>query len=145
MYLTSSSDGADLLSAKAMQTIEAAQVAELMTLNVHVERPHETVPGVTIGELGGPLYELVKLIAVTLNETGERLVRMGYPNLGSFVAEALKGSGKAGSGSDGNVGLGIVLERVRFHTPFLLYNLCLMTKCLDSLSVLSPRFKIWQQ
>jgi hypothetical protein len=115
LYLTSSSNGADLLSAKAMQTIEAASVAELMRLNVHVERPHESIAGVTIGELGGPLYEFVKLITATLNETGERLVEMDYPSLGSFVAEALKESAKAKSNSDNNTMLEVVLERVRFQ------------------------------
>lgn len=114
LYLTSSSDGVDLLSARAMQAIEATKVAELMSLNVHVEQPHESIPGITIGKLGGPLYDLVKLIAATLNETGECLVRMGYPNLGTFVAEALKESVKAEPLSDGNAMLEVVLERVRF-------------------------------
>lgn len=116
LYLTSSGDGMDLLSAKAIQAIEATRVAELMRLNVHVERQHESIPGVIVGELGGPLYELVKLITATLNETGERLVQMGYPSLGSFVAEALNESAKAKSNSNGNVGLEVVLERVRFRT-----------------------------
>ena len=82
---------------------------------MHVERPHESIQGLTIGELGGPLYELVRLITATLNETGERLLQMGYPNLGSFVAEALKESAKADSDSDGNAMLEVVLERVRFR------------------------------
>jgi hypothetical protein len=115
LYLTSSGDGTDLLSAKAIQAIEATRVAELMRLNVHVERQHESIPGVIVGELGGPLYELVKLITATLNETGERLVQMGYPSLGSFVAEALNESAKAKSNFNGNAGLEVVLERVRFR------------------------------
>lgn len=112
LYLASSSDATDLLSAKAIQDIEVSRVVELMRLNVHVERPHESIPGVVIGELGGPLYELVKLITATLNETGERLVQLGYPSLGSFVAETLKASAKA----SGNGRLEAVLERVRSHT-----------------------------
>jgi hypothetical protein len=113
LYLASSSDGVDLLSAKAIQAIETMKVAELMNLNVHVEQPHESIPGITIGKLGGPLYDLVKLITATLNETGECLIRMGYPNLGSFVAEALKESAKAEPVHDGNAMLEVVLERVR--------------------------------
>lgn len=89
LFITSSS-GDDLLSARGMQSISMAQVAELMGVNLHVERPHETLPGVTVGELGGPLYELVMLITRVLNETGAILVNNGYINLGSFVLEALK-------------------------------------------------------
>ena len=117
LYLASSSDGIDFLSAKAIQDIEAPKVAELMRLDVHVERPHESIPGVLIGELGGPLYELVKLITTTLNETGERLVQMGYPSLGSFVAESLKEGAKTRV-SDDNARLEVVLECVRSHTLY---------------------------
>lgn len=90
------------------------KVAELMGVSVHVERPHETIPGVTVGELGGPMYELVKLVSGTLNETGELLVRMGYPDMGSFVLEALKDGEKAGSGEHKNAEVDAILERVGF-------------------------------
>ncbi|KAF7782453.1 hypothetical protein Agabi119p4_1829 [Agaricus bisporus var. burnettii] len=96
LFITSSS-GDDLLSASGMQSISMAQVAELMGVNLHVERPHETLPGVTVGELGGPLYELVMLITRVLNETGAILVNGGYINLGSFVLEALKEGAKTES------------------------------------------------
>lgn len=112
LYITSSSNGEDLLSAKGIQVIEATHVAELMRLNVHVERTHESIPGVSIGELGGPLYEFVSLITATLNKTGERLVQMGYSSLGGFVAEALKESSKAKPDSDENARLEVVLERL---------------------------------
>ncbi|EPQ57558.1 hypothetical protein GLOTRDRAFT_38685 [Gloeophyllum trabeum ATCC 11539] len=87
MYLDSD---ADLLSARAMQSVGEGKVAELMGLSVHTERNHESIPGVTVGELGGPAYELVKLVTETLNSTGEALVSGGYPDLGAFVVEALK-------------------------------------------------------
>lgn len=95
-----------------MQTIANAKVAELIGVNVHVERPHETIAGLTIGELGGPMHELVQLITTALNETGKILVNMGYPNLGSFVAESLKEGAKARSSSDPTAELDAVLERV---------------------------------
>ncbi|KAL0580322.1 hypothetical protein V5O48_001659 [Marasmius crinis-equi] len=57
---------------------------------MYVEKPHSTIPGVTVGELGGPLYELVKLITGVLKETGKILLDSGYPDLGTFVAESLK-------------------------------------------------------
>lgn len=84
------------------------QVAQHMGVTVHVERPHESIPGVTVGELGGPIYEVVKLISSTLTETGQILDASGYSELGSLVLESLKEGGKAGV----NASLGIVLERV---------------------------------
>jgi len=112
LYLSSSVGNDDLFSAKGMQAIDDAKVAELMRVNVHVERPHETIPGVTVGELGGPMHELVKLIVGTLNEAGEALDNMGYPDLGSFVVEALKEGEKARSDSNVDAQIDVLLERV---------------------------------
>jgi hypothetical protein len=86
------------LSARGKQNISETRVAELMRVNVHTERPHETLQHVTIGELRGPTYDLVKLVTRVLNETGGILVNMGYPDLGMFVSEALKEGSKAPSG-----------------------------------------------
>ncbi|KAG6866612.1 hypothetical protein C0991_000722 [Blastosporella zonata] len=110
LYLSSSIDG-DLLSAKGIAAIDVAKVAELMGVNVHVERPHDTITGLTVGHLGGPMFELVNLVTGVLNETGNVLVNMGYPNLGAFVAEALKEGAKAHS-PDGVQELDTVLERL---------------------------------
>jgi hypothetical protein len=96
-----------------MQDIQEQKVAELMRVSMHVERPHESIPGVTVGELGGPMHELVKLITGTLNETGLILVRAGYPDLGSFVLEALQESEKAKSKDKVGADVDIILERVR--------------------------------
>ena len=84
------------------------QVAEHMGVTIYVERPHETIPGLTVGELGGPIFEVVKLISSTLIETGQILDASGYSDLGSLVLESLKEGGKA----DIKASLGIVLERV---------------------------------
>lgn len=74
LYITSSVDEDDLLSARGMQNISEARVAELMRVNVHTEKPHETLQHVTIGELGGPMYDLVKLVTRVMNDTGGILV-----------------------------------------------------------------------
>ncbi|PPQ99705.1 hypothetical protein CVT24_009688 [Panaeolus cyanescens] len=106
----SSTDGSDLLSAKGMKSLSVAKIAELMGINLHVEKPHAQIPGVVVGELGGPLYELVKLITQVLNETGGILINSGYPNLGAFVAEALK---EAARGQSNNVAdVEIILEKL---------------------------------
>ncbi|KAH8828119.1 hypothetical protein DL96DRAFT_1463466 [Flagelloscypha sp. PMI_526] len=107
MYL----DDNDLLSAKGLAAMTELKVAELLQVNIHIEQPHESIPGIVVGQLGGPIYELVKLITQTLNETGKILVTSGYPSLGSFVAEALEQGKKKkdeGHGADADV----VLERL---------------------------------
>ncbi|KAK0437496.1 hypothetical protein EV421DRAFT_1892137 [Armillaria borealis] len=86
MYITDEG----LLTARGMQSADVGKVAELMRVNIHVEKPHESIPGVTVGELGGPMYELTTLITGVLNETGDILVGAGYPDLGTFVAQALE-------------------------------------------------------
>jgi len=109
LYITSSIEG-DFLSAQGLKTLDSAKIAEFMGVNLHVERPHENIPGVVVGELGGPLYDLVQLIVSVLNETGGILVNSGYANLGSFVVEALQQSGKV----QAEAAVEVVLERVRF-------------------------------
>jgi hypothetical protein len=119
LYLTSAAEtgGADPLSARGMAGISSQTVAELMGLSLHVERPHESIPGVTVGELGGPGFEVASLVAEAMNSTGKVLVDGGYPDLGSFVLEALKEGEKvrATKGSEGEIN--IVLERVRLSPP----------------------------
>ncbi|KAJ7350260.1 hypothetical protein DFH08DRAFT_860878 [Mycena albidolilacea] len=112
LYITSSVDEDDLLSARGIQNISEARVAELMRVNVHTEKPHETLQHVTIGELGGPMYDLVKLVCGVLNETGGILVNMGYPDLGMFVLEALKEGKKAISDGNNHADVEVVLERL---------------------------------
>ncbi|TFK54027.1 hypothetical protein OE88DRAFT_1654491 [Heliocybe sulcata] len=103
---------AELLSAKGMQGVEEGKVAELMGVRVHVERPHESIPGVTVGELGGPGYELVSIVAETMRSTGDALVGAGYPDLGTFVVEALKEGERAGKATGQAVDVEVVLERL---------------------------------
>jgi len=91
LYLSSTVE-ADCMSARGMVALDHQKVADLMGVlrHVHVEAPHESLPGVVVGELGGPIFELVQLITKILNETGQVLQSGGYPDLGTFLAEALK-------------------------------------------------------
>ncbi|KAF5370712.1 hypothetical protein D9758_002091 [Tetrapyrgos nigripes] len=120
MFISSSADEDDLLSAKGMQNIATGKIAELMGVSIHVEKPHESIPGVTVGELGGPLYQLVKLITGVLNQTGKLLTEAGYPDLGTFVAESLKeGARVKASSQKANADVETVLEKlVRFLPAF---------------------------
>jgi len=114
LYLTSTTDGeGDLLSAMGMQTLSEAKIAELLGVNLHTERQHEHIHGLTIGQVGGPGWELVQLLKTLLDDTGKVLVNGGYPNLGSFVAEALKeGARMENEKADPAVAADLVLERV---------------------------------
>ncbi|KAJ6593698.1 hypothetical protein B0H19DRAFT_1091630 [Mycena capillaripes] len=117
LYITSSADEDDLLSARGIQNISEGRVAELMRVNVHTEKPHETLQHVTIGELGGPMYDLVKLVTRVLNETGGILVNMGYPDLGMFVLEALKKGKKANSDRNSHADCEVILEQLVHAFP----------------------------
>lgn len=112
LYITSTSEG-DYLCAKGLRSLKVSKIAEFMNINLHIETPHESIPGVTVGKLGGPLYELVKLIEGVLNETGQILEDGGYRNLGQFVAETLNESqkGRTASGDDDAV-VDFILEKV---------------------------------
>ncbi|KAH9945699.1 hypothetical protein B0H21DRAFT_822904 [Amylocystis lapponica] len=92
LHISASTGEGDYLSARGMRAIKEPTIMDLMGVSgaVHVERAHESIPGVTVGELGGPIWDLVKLVTQTLNETGAVLTEAGYPDLGSFVLEAWK-------------------------------------------------------
>jgi hypothetical protein len=115
LYLSSATDGeGDLLSARGMQTLGEAKLAELLGVSLHTERQHDTIQGLTVGQIGGPGWELVQLLKTLLHETGKILVNGGYPNLGSFVAEALKeGERAAREKGDPTAAADVVLEQVR--------------------------------
>ena len=120
LYLSSTTDGeGDLLSAAGTQTLSEAKIAELLGVSLHTERQHEHIYGLTVGQVGGPGWELIQLVKTLLDETAKVLVNGGYPNLGSFVAEALKeGARVANEKGDPAIAADVVLERVRccqFH------------------------------
>jgi hypothetical protein len=109
MYIS----GEDMLTAKGMESIQAQFIAELMGIQTHVERAHESIPGLMVGELGGEGYQLVKMITEVLNETGKILVQTGYRDLGTFVAEALKEGEKAAkTRGEQTADVEVVLDRV---------------------------------
>lgn len=112
LYLSSSTGNGNLLSAKGMQTISEQQIADLMSVNLYIEQPHNEIPGVSINTLGGPLYDLVKLIAATLQETGKILEDLGDPDLGTFVVRSLREADAAKHGADPNAGVDAILSKL---------------------------------
>lgn len=122
IYISSDTEG-DLLSATGMQNIEAGKIAELMnvTNKIHQEKPHKDLPAVMVGELGGPIWEVVQFITKVLRETGDVLVKGGYPNLGAFVLEALKEGEKTrlqAAPTDVDPECDVILERVCYSFIF---------------------------
>jgi len=105
LYLSSTVE-VDYMSAKGMVALDHQKIADLMGVleHIHVEAPHKSLPGIVMGELGGPIFELVRIITKILNETGQELQNGGYPDLGTFLLEALK---KAKGDPD------VVLQQVR--------------------------------
>jgi hypothetical protein len=98
------------MGAHGMKVVSRARIAELMQLtnHIHTEKAHPSIPGLTIGELGGPLYEFVNQITSVLNETGTILLNRGYSSLGAFVLDALKKS----QNGEGLVDPEVVLDEV---------------------------------
>ncbi|KAL6308188.1 hypothetical protein BKA93DRAFT_603527 [Sparassis latifolia] len=116
LYISSSTGTGEgnYLSATGMRDIKEHTIADLMGVTdaLHVEHAHESVPAVTVGELGGPIWELVKLLTQALNETGTVLVNSGYPDLGSFVLEALNEGDKLKNSAESvNHECDVILER----------------------------------
>lgn len=115
LYITADSEG-DYLSAQGMQQVDSGKIAELMGVadKIHQEKDHASIPGLKIGELGGPIWEVVDLVTKVLKETGDVLVKGGYPNLGAFVLEAFKEGERVKGQQTGspNPECDIILERV---------------------------------
>lgn len=92
----SSSVGSSFLTAKGLASLEAGRVAELLGVSLHEEKPHETIPGLTVGTKGGEMYDAVMLIVEVCNDTGSRLLEASYPNLGAWIISTLKAAPQHG-------------------------------------------------
>lgn len=97
LYISGSSDGAEdrlvgspALTAKGMATLAEAKVVELLGVSVHEERPHESLPGVTVGIKGGEMNEAVQMIHNAITGVGNKLLQLNQPSLGSFIVHLLQ-------------------------------------------------------
>lgn len=100
LYITGSSEagsasaGSSFLTAQGLASLEVGRIAELMGVSLHEEKPHESIPGLTVGTKGGEMYDAVTLIVQVCNDTGTRLLQAGYPNLGAWTVETLNAAPK---------------------------------------------------
>ena len=81
--------GDDSLSARGLSKLTADEVAGIMGVSLFSEKPHDTLPGVTVGTKGGDVAEAVDLVVKACNETGKALTKLGQKSLGSLVLEIL--------------------------------------------------------
>lgn len=88
----SSDEETNILTSKGMTLATASTVASHMRLSIMVEKPHPTMPAITVGEQGGPLLPFVLRVVETLKEVGTVLRKGGYANMGMFLAEGIESS-----------------------------------------------------
>ncbi|GAA6042337.1 hypothetical protein JCM8097_003853 [Rhodosporidiobolus ruineniae] len=100
-YLSSAgevSSTPSLLTAAGMRAANIAQLAELMRMKTHTEKPHpELGSAVMVGEKDDEAFEILGLLEGVLRQTGEVLQREGKASLGEWVVAKLKQT-------DGDVG-----------------------------------------
>jgi hypothetical protein len=104
--------GDENLSAKGLKELKEQEVAGIMGVSLFSEKPHDTLPGVTVGVKGGLVAEAVGLIVKACNETGEILVREGYDSLGDLVVEILDEAENVVEEKDELAGCDHFVERV---------------------------------
>lgn len=109
MYIDSDSG---IMSARGWDQLTAPQIASLMNISLHQEKVHPTIPGLVVGELGGPLNELVEIVVTTLNEAGQVLIKGGYDDLGAFIVEALEDAKRTGSAQGTGPSPDVLVERL---------------------------------
>ncbi|WFD29090.1 hypothetical protein MSPP1_000095 [Malassezia sp. CBS 17886] len=88
LYLTPADDGVPPLSAKGLQGVRAASLAQILGVSTHTESQHPTLPFVTVGTVGGPLQEPLELLATMCNDAGKFLDAHGKKDLGTYVLDA---------------------------------------------------------
>lgn len=93
LYISSGDEdrvvGAASLTAKGLKALTEAKVVELMGVSVHEEKPHASLPGVTVGVRGGAMFDAVQLLLTTLQSVGGKLLELNQPSLGAYVVALL--------------------------------------------------------
>lgn len=92
MFLTPDDDGGPPVSAKALQSVKASQLAEWLGVSMHTEEQHPTLSFVTVGKREAPLNAALELVARTCKDAGNFVEAAGFNSLGAFVVDALGAS-----------------------------------------------------
>lgn len=98
LYLdAAAADGTSRLSAQGLASITAQDVSGIWGISLMQEKPHSSLPGITVGERSSPMCEPVDLLVATCNETGTQLLSQGFEDLGAYVLYALRTGDEARS------------------------------------------------
>lgn len=84
-------EGTSLMTAEGMVNLNEHRVSELLNIPVMVEKDHPTLP-VKIGERDADATEIVGLVLKVMQETGRILQQQGKKDLGTWVADVLRGT-----------------------------------------------------
>lgn len=118
MYITLG-EGDSLLSARGLRALGAETVEGIWGVSSYREKKHESLPGVTVGERGGDMHDVVQLVVRVCNETGGILVDAGYGSLGEFVVQVLGEAEKVIEERGDAAGADYIVEKVSFWRRFL--------------------------
>ena len=125
--------GDDKLSSRGLKDLSADDVAGILGVSLFSEKPHETLPGVTVGTKGGEVAEAVDLVVKACNETGKALLDQGYKSLGDLVVEILDEAEKITQREGDGAGADHFVERVsirglgNYHLLLLMLNLPMLS------------------
>ena len=100
LYLASDQDwsASNLLGAKGMGTLAPASVAEHFGIRTMVERPHESMPGIVVGEKDEAGQSVIAGLEEMFGDVAERL-EGHFDCVGSAVRYIAEEAGKEGEGA----------------------------------------------
>lgn len=104
--------GDDKLTSRGLSELTAEEIAGILGVSLFSEKPHESLPGVTVGTKGGEVAEAVDLVVKACNETGKALLEAGYKSLGDLVVEILDEAEKITESKGDAAGADHFIERV---------------------------------
>lgn len=104
--------GEDKLTSRGLSELTAEEIAGILGVSLFSEKPHESLPGVTVGTKGGEVAEAVDLVVKACNETGKALLEAGYKSLGDLVVEILDEAEKITESKGDTAGADHFIERV---------------------------------
>ena len=118
LYIGSTEDtSTGKLSAQGLASLTPDEVANVWGVSLFEESKHASMPAVTVGQRGGAMNEVVQLIVDLCNDTGRQLQQNGYPDLGSFVLEAIKDSERVSQSKGEAAGVDAFLDKLIRGVP----------------------------
>lgn len=117
LYITQPTDGAgeSLLSARGLAGLKGETLEQIWGVSSYTEQPHESLPGVTVGQRGGDMNDVVQLIVGCCNETGKILLDAGYASLGQYVMQVIGEAEKMIDSEGDDAAADYIVEKVRSH------------------------------